>query len=485
MKRLFKVLLPAILLPLMALSQTAQKPFALGLWGGLTQYNGDLGQGFYNSQGQDAHMHVGLTTAWYVASHFDFAMNATVGSFGYREDQLNNFEADQLQWNGHMRVSLFKEERFKINPYGFAGIGISYLNKLKRPGTDLYFPFGAGLKISLSDRFSLNLQETFAYTDHDNRDKEAKDNNDAFLMHSIGLSWNMACSKDADQDGVSDKKDKCPDTPAGVKVDNKGCPLDRDGDGIADFSDACPDLAGKSSAKGCPDKDGDSVTDSIDRCVEVAGLVTSDPATNGCPDRDGDGITDADDRCPDLKGSAALKGCPDSDEDGLIDPDDRCPQEKGLAALRGCPDRDADNIADLDDKCPDVAGIEANKGCPEVKEEVKQLFTQALQGIQFETGKAVIRKVSHTILDNVVKVMTENPAWLLEINGHTDSTGDKASNIDLSQRRADAVKAYLQGKGIAAERLTAKGYGDTVPVADNKSSAGRAKNRRVEFKINF
>jgi OOP family OmpA-OmpF porin len=485
MKYLIRICLLVTFLPAFLKAQTAERPFALGLWGGSTQYNGDLGQGFYSSSGQDAHLHIGLSAAWFVTNHFDFAMNTTIGSIGYREDQLNNFEANQFQWNAQMRAHLFKEERFRVNPYGFVGIGVSYLSDLKYPGTDIFFPFGAGLKITLTPKLNLHIQETFAYTDHDNRDKEAGDNFDSFLMHSIGLSWNFAGPADSDKDGVSDKKDKCPDTPAGAKVDSDGCPLDRDGDGIPDITDVCPDIKGVKSAKGCPDKDGDTVMDSLDKCIDVPGLVSTNPALNGCPDKDGDGIVDAEDRCPELAGTAALKGCPDTDGDGLIDPEDKCPQDKGLAELQGCPDKDGDKVADVDDKCPEVAGIVANKGCPEIKEEVKQLFTKALQGIQFETGKDIIRKVSNPILDNVVNVMNENPAYLLEINGHTDNIGDKSFNTDLSQRRANAVKAYLISKGIKSERLTAKGYGDSQPAADNKTSAGRAKNRRVEFKINF
>lgn len=485
MKYLIRICLLVTFLPAFLKAQTAERPFALGLWGGSTQYNGDLGQGFYSSSGQDAHLHIGLSAAWFVTNHFDFAMNTTIGSIGYREDQLNNFEANQFQWNAHMRAHLFKEERFRVNPYGFVGIGVSYLSDLKYPGTDIFFPFGAGLKVTLTPKLNLHIQETFAYTDHDNRDKEAGDNFDSFLMHSIGISWNFAGPADSDKDGVNDKKDKCPDTPAGAKVDNDGCPLDRDGDGIPDITDVCPDIKGVKSAKGCPDKDGDTVMDSLDKCIDVPGIASTNPALNGCPDKDGDGITDADDRCPELAGTAELKGCPDTDGDGLIDPEDKCPQDKGLAELQGCPDKDGDKVADVDDKCPEVVGIVANKGCPEIKEEVKQLFTKALQGIQFETGKDIIRKVSNPILDNVVSVMNENPAYLLEINGHTDNTGDKSFNTDLSQRRANAVKAYLISKGIKADRLTAKGFGDSQPAADNKTSAGRAKNRRVEFKINF
>jgi outer membrane protein OmpA-like peptidoglycan-associated protein len=97
----------------------------------------------------------------------------------------------------------------------------------------------------------------------------------------------------------------------------------------------------------------------------------------------------------------------------------------------------------------------------------------------------VIRKPSYSILDNVVKVMQENPAYLLSIDGHTDNTGDKTKNMTLSQKRADAVKAYLVSKGVAGSRLTSTGFGDTKPVGDNNTEAGRSKNRRVEFKVSF
>ncbi len=485
MKRFLIQLLFATLLPLSLYSQTAERPFAIGLWGGLTQYNGDLGQGFYNSKDQDAQMHIGLTTSWFINSHFDFSMNATLGTYGYRENALKNFEADQLQWNAHVRASLFKEERFKVNPYGFVGIGVGYLNNIKNPGTDIFIPFGAGLKISITERLGLLVQETFAYTDHDNRDKDERDNNDAFLMHSLGLTWNFATAKDEDKDGVSDKKDKCPQTPAGTSVDADGCPLDRDGDGISDQLDACPDVKGVASAKGCPDKDGDSVADSIDKCIDVAGLVTMDPSTNGCPDQDGDGVTDADDRCPEMKGTLALKGCVDTDEDGVIDPDDRCPQEKGTVELKGCPDKDGDMVADIDDKCPDSAGVATNGGCPEIAGAGTTLAANELKPVLFETGSANIRSGYFKMLDNVAKTMNTYPNYKAEIIGHADNTGDKLRNETLSQQRADALKAYLIKKGIAESRISTKGMGDGNPAGDNATSSGRTMNRRAEIKIEY
>lgn len=125
------------------------------------------------------------------------------------------------------------------------------------------------------------------------------------------------------------------------------------------------------------------------------------------------------------------------------------------------------------------------EGCPAVQEETKKIFDQALTGILFETGKDVIKSSSYTILNNIVKIMNDNPAYNLNISGHTDAVGDDARNLDLSIRRAEAVKKYLADKGIDINRMTAKGYGETMPVADNNTSAGRTKNRRVEFNVIF
>lgn len=458
MKRL---LLAALLLITSAslFAQTEDRPFALGLWGGSTQYNGDLGQGFYGSSGSGAHIHAGISAGWYINPHFDFSMNATYGTMGFKENDSNKFEANHLQWNAHMRAYLFKADRFKLNPYALAGIGIGYVSNVKYPGTDFFFPFGVGLKYQLTEKLNLHLQETFAYTDHDNRDNEVHRNTDAFLMHSIGLTWNFGKVSDADKDGVSDKKDKCPDTPAGVTVDKEGCPLDRDGDGIADFKDACPDLKGVASAKGCPDKDGDSVVDSLDKCIDVAGLVSTDPAINGCPDRDGDGITDADDRCPDVKGTKELFGCIDTDQDGVMDPEDKCPDVKGIAANGGCPE---DTTA---------------KGGPRLAP------LPVVQPVYFETSKYDLSPAAIAILDNAVELMKNNKGYFLEINGHTDNQGAENMNEPLSRSRANTVKAYLQKKGISSKRMSVKWFGSAQPAAGNDVEDTRRFNRRVEFNL--
>ena len=120
-----------------------------------------------------------------------------------------------------------------------------------------------------------------------------------------------------------------------------------------------------------------------------------------------------------------------------------------------------------------------------MKKEIKKLFQKALQGIQFETGKSTIKPGSFTILNQIAAVLVANPTYLIEIQGHTDNVGNAASNLSLSDKRAAAVRDYLIGKGVTEKRMTSKGFGDTLPVTSNKTAAGKAKNRRVEFVVTF
>ncbi len=203
------------------------------------------------------------------------------------------------------------------------------------------------------------------------------------------------------------------------------------------------------------------------------------------PDTDGDGLVDREDACPKEAGPKALKGCPDRDGDGLADKEDACPDKAGPIADKGCPDTDGDRIADNVDRCPMVAGVPALQGCPEPKPIVKTLFERAMYGIQFETGKATIKKKSYPILDEVVAAMKENPDYLLDIAGHTDNVGDDNFNLDLSKQRAAAVEKYLEDKGIEHARIMSEGLGETKPIADNATKQGRAKNRRVEFTVKY
>ncbi len=207
------------------------------------------------------------------------------------------------------------------------------------------------------------------------------------------------------------------------------------------------------------------------------------------PDRDDDGFLNEVDACPDTPGIEP-DGCPahDSDGDGFLDPDDKCPTEPGVAA-DGCPipDSDGDGILDPDDKCPTKPetknGYEDEDGCPdEIPAPIKE-FTGVIDGIEFEFNKTKIRKGSKPTLDKAVKVLKEFPEIRVEISGHTDNVGTREFNVDLSRRRAEAVRDYLVAGGVAAERLKVRGAGPDQPIADNETEGGRAKNRRTEFRI--
>jgi outer membrane protein OmpA-like peptidoglycan-associated protein len=255
---------------------------------------------------------------------------------------------------------------------------------------------------------------------------------------------------DPDRDGIVGDADGCPNDPEDADgfEDDNGCPdPDNDGDGVADGSDQCPtdaeDADGFKDEDGCPD-----------------------------PDNDGDGIADATDQCKDQP----------EDADSFQD-EDGCPD----------PDNDGDGVLDAADQCQDKQetknGYQDGDGCPDEIPAAVKKFTGVIKGINFKTGSAEILKTSNKTLDGAVKVLADYPELKLEVQGHTDDVGDDTANQELSQKRADSVKAYFEGKGIAGDRVVAKGYGETQPSVDpaglkgGKLKAAQAKNRRVEFKL--
>ena len=218
------------------------------------------------------------------------------------------------------------------------------------------------------------------------------------------------------------------------------------------------------------DRDHDGIPDKYDACPDEPGVPSDDPTKNGCPppppDRDGDGIPDKDDSCPDVKGVASSdplqNGCPpDTDGDGIRDDVDACPNEKGV------PDTDPQK-----------------NGCPK-SVRVTEGEIVIMDQVQFKTGSAVILPISDDLLRQVAGVLVEHPEIAkVEVQGHTDSRGGKNYNRKLSQKRADAVKKWLINYGqIDSGRLSSHGYGMEDPIADNATSEGRQKNRRVQFKI--
>lgn len=313
------------------------------------------------------------------------------------------------------------------------------------------------------------------------RDKDGIIDKKDLCPDIFGLAAFQGCP-DTDGDSIPDKDDSCPKV-AGVKYLN-GCP-DRDGDKITDTLDACPDDPGLAEFKGCPDRDGDKIIDKEDECPDEPGLAEF----KGCPDRDGDKIRDKDDACPDQFGLAEFNGCPDKDGDKIPDKDDACPDDPGLAEFKGCPDRDGDKVIDKEDECPDVKGLKELKGCPppppKITAKEQKIIQRAFSNLEFETGKDIIRKKSYPSLTELAGLMKQHPDWVLTLSGHTDNQGDPASNMILSEKRAKSVKKFLVEKGAADANIVTEWFGDTKPIADNKTPQGRQKNRRVEMKVSF
>ena len=479
-----------------SMAQNAEFKWGLGFHGALVESKTSLGDNFFSFKVNDKTFGQGISINRYLNKSFDLGLFLLHGAMSQKKDP---YFMDDLVYTADLRLRyklyngyIFNEDAC-IGPYLTAGIGGAFgdveangpkekIDDNMVAGLDIYA--GAGIRFRLSDQVSLDWQ-TGLHMPSDNKwDANEDGDKDQFLEHSLGVIVNLGVAKDSDGDGVSDKNDKCPNTPAGVKVDEAGCPLDGDKDGVADYLDDCPAVPGVAALKGCPDKDNDGVADRDDRCPDVPGLMT----LQGCPDADGDGVADLDDKCPDTKAGYKVNetGCPmDSDGDGVVNEEDDCPTVKGAAFLKGCPDGDSDGIADKDDKCPTVAGVASNKGCPEIPKEIITQITKIASKIFFETGSDKLKSASKTQLDDLSDILKKYPEAKLSIEGHTDNTGDAQKNMVLSQKRCESVKNYLASKGIDPERMKATGYGDTRPVADNKTSEGRAKNRRVELKTEY
>lgn len=434
MKKLFTIILLSLTTVFVANAQTSDSPWAVSLGANLVGVQDDS---------VDASTGFGvpsLSLSRYIAAGF------SIGA----QYSLNSLEIDKadLDYTAIDAILKYNISEGDIYPYLFAGYGLSGFKAADADSEGLFpssgagrtYLGGAGVSFFISDNWIIN-----ASTSYRSSSEKGSYNH---LQHVVGFSYVFG-AQDTDQDGVSDKKDVCPEIP-GLK-EFEGCP-DTDGDGIPDNKDACPEEVGSAEL-------------------------------NGCPDSDGDGVADKDDACPDAAGSAEMNGCPDSDGDGLADNVDKCPQEAGEASNNGCPedDRDGDGVADKDDACPDEAGEAANNGCPEVPEKLISFIQGEKSTLLFVVNSAVISDESNAKLKELTDLLSTYSNVNVIIEGHASSDGSMSYNQKLSEKRANSVKDALVGMGVDASRLETVGYGETKPTADNKTAAGRSANRRVKF----
>lgn len=298
---------------------------------------------------------------------------------------------------------------------------------------------------------------------------------------AVGINVNWGMTVDKDKDGIYDNVDKCPAVPEDKDAfeDEDGCPdYDNDQDGIPDTVDMCmndpEDKDGFEDEDGCPDYDNDKdeVPDSLDTCPLKPEDRDNYKDDDGCPDfdNDGDNIPDSTDKCPntaeDIDSFEDEDGCPDydNDKDGVPDTIDNCMMEPEI--FNGYKDEDG---------CPDSLIRPSDK-------DARALNTK-LQAVNFKSGSAELTRSSFTALDFIAGFLKNYETLRYEIQGHTDSQGSDEYNLILSAARAGTVRMHLLSKGVPEERIIGIGYGESMPIADNKTAAGRAKNRRVEFRI--
>ncbi|MCL7753298.1 OmpA family protein [Polaribacter sp. Z022] len=333
-----------------------------------------------------------------------------------------DYFATDLSMKYYLRSATNELNRF--NMYLSGGVGM-----FKIVDNTLSLNFGGGLVYWLNDSFGVTLESVAKFTTENDVQYDSN-----HFQHFAGITFRLG-KKDSDKDGVVDKEDACPNT---------------------------------------------------------FGLV----AFKGCPDADNDGIKDSEDACPNVAGLKAFNGCPDTDKDGVIDSLDNCKNTFGPKENNGCPykDTDKDGVLDKDDACPEVIGDLSYKGCPKPKEIVVEkeenlnaintLLEDYAQVVLFETGKFEFTKETLLILEEVITVLKPYPNAIIIVEGHTDNVGAAHVNKVLSQKRADAIKAYLvKNSSIESNKIQAIGYGETQPINANVTRAQRKLNRRVVLKV--
>jgi OOP family OmpA-OmpF porin len=438
MKKLFLLSL-AIAFTFTVNAQTIDKKWGIGMGIGAYGTNArDGGVGFMPE----------LYLSRYLSPRLDLMFKTDMGLF--RSDLVNKLDLVNPFLNLRYK---FSDETKNFRPYLYAGPGLLWDNQ----ENGLNFDAGLGSKIYMSPNTAFYAEVGYIHSIDVLR--SGINVKDKFLKATIGVEFDFGKTKDSDMDGVSDNKDKCPDTPAGVAVDANGCPLDTDGDGVADYIDDCPTIAGLTSLKGCPDADGDGVADKNDKCPDTPKGWKVD--VNGCPlDQDKDGVADAIDKCPDTPAGV------------VVDKD-------------GCPvDTDGDGVVDYLDKCPTVAGPKENNGCPVIEKTAEVSPEMTIEPVYFEYDKSNILQVEKAKIEKLVKLLKSNANYSVDMTGNADSKGTEEYNMKLSGRRIDSVVKAITSSGVKAARISKeKSLGESNPAATNDTEEGRALNRRVEFEV--
>ncbi len=426
-------------------------------------------------------------------------------SYAETHSNLSGIELTNIPLRGRLTY------HFPVGGYGSAlRVGAGYVLNMYRKNVsidDNGFTGVVGVRWGLSPSFGFRVDGTADFvTNPDGNWTGEYLNWGAQVGLTLKVGGRSGKPKDRDRDAVSDQRDICPNTELGKSVDANGCAAnqkDADRDRVNDELDRCDDTgAGEPvDSEGCSatqkDDDKDGILNSVDQCPNTP--WGENPNSSGCAgsqrDEDRDGVSDALDQCPDTAPGEVTnyRGCSrerDSDGDNVPDARDRCPNTARGEAVdqNGCTivvnegDADGDGVPDKRDRCPDTPKTEAAdaKGCTILFH--KGARTVILRGVTFQTGRAMLTPVAREVLRDVARQLVENPQFRVQISGHTDNRGSRAANLRLSLARARTVETFLIANGVPQTQVrAAKGFGPDVPIAPNKTAAGRAKNRRVEL----
>ena len=443
------------------------------------------------------------------------------GSLGFYPIRNLAVEAEAAYTKSHSTVSgigitnipLRGRLTYHIPLGGFSSalrIGAGYIHNLYRDGVsfdDPGFTGVLGFRWGLSPSFGFRVDGTADYIRNPDANRTSEYINwGAQVGLTLRVGGKPGGPKDHDKDGVADLKDSCPNTVTGKAVDAYGCSSnqkDGDRDAVNDEMDRCPDTgAGEPvDTDGCAasqkDDDKDGVSNLVDQCANTSPAETAN--SSGCApsqrDNDQDGVSDATDQCPNTPAGDAVnsRGCfmeRDTDGDNVPDGRDRCPNTPAgvTADANGCTiviaderDTDGDGVPNSRDRCPDTPKTDAAdaNGCTILFH--KGTRSVILRGVTFLPGRATLTPEAREILRDVASQLVENPQYKVQVSGHTDIRGTRARNLRLSLARARTVETFLEANGVPPTQVTAKGFGPDVPIASNKTAAGRAKNRRVEL----
>lgn len=491
---------------------------SISLGGGTSNYLGDLMR--YNVQYRQTSYSFSAGLVYQLLPHLnarlDLGYQKLQGSDskkgGAHRHRNLSFKSNNFDISAALEFEFFNMHKYKFSPYIFGGIGILFFDpyaigaagnkqKLRDLGTEgqglfvqgfkskykrqtYEFPAGIGLKYAATKRLMIQLEYNFRATGSDYLDDVSQN---TYVSKALLDARNPTTAKFAYRGNEVPGGEPYP-----VNGRGRGNPAQKDNYYTTQLkvvyaiklkADAGKEQVNLPVTEAQKDTDGDGIFDVIDRCPDVAGLKY----LQGCADKDGDGIADIDDKCPDVAGFTRYLGCPipDADADGVDDEQDKCPTVAGTTRYQGCPvtDTDGDGVNDEEDKCITQKGDAGNFGCPPISEDILNRIKLAAKKIFFTTGRAELLSASFASLNEVVKILNDNPSYKIQINGHTDNTGDDLMNQSLSEARAAAVRNYMTENGIDESRLFSTGYGEINPIADNNTVSGRTENRRVEMVI--